>query len=499
MTRAPPGYAVVPDQILDNTLPATSPRMRFQIRPDNEAPVRVNDILADPFPQLTGHVYVPTLSDAANNAVTFGPIDAPMKVTLTCPGGLTADVEATLSDELGNSPALDTFTFDPLTIQAQNLLGLCVITVTAAGFTTANVTLSTPLGVSDGISSPNQIVNIGLFPPPQSLGGPLFWRDLGLAANQEVPINGGLVQTVTPVIVGFAAAQGNDPNAPPRPINATTALRTTSSNGLWQLDGQVFGQTTYEFSDPVFTTGTMRVTVDQTGRTITALSSLVVEDRSGQTAVEMAARPGSIEGQVQIATVSPPQFTAVGLSATPPGGTAVTVPVTGTGAFTVNPAAAGTWRLAVTPPANHVIAPTSAATLTGRVDPNTPFTGFAPSLIELGTVTARVLDTNGQPIDVGGVRPTVTLTHTNVNVIGDPASSSVTQTADATGTVTFTNVEVNRINPLGAAVAYTATVAMPGFDTSTATTTITGVPVIPPGNGPSFALTIVAGARWWRR
>jgi hypothetical protein len=495
VTRAPPGYAVVNDQILDNTLPATSPRMRFQIRPDDEAPVRVNDILADPFPQLSGHVYVPTLADPANNGVTFGPIDAPMTVTLTCPGGLTADVPATLSDELGNSPAVDTYTFDPVTIQQQNLLGLCVITVTAPGFTTAHVTLSSPLGPSDGISSPNQIVNIGLFPPPSLLGGPVFWRDRGLAGNQEIPIDGALVQTVTPVIIGFAAAQGNDPNGPPRPINAPTGLRTTSTNGFWQLDGQVFGQTTYEFSNPVFTTGTMRVTIDATQRTITALSSLVVEDRAGLTAVEMAARPGSIQGNVQIATISSPQFTAVGLSATPPGGAAVAVPVTGTGAFTVNPAAAGTWRLDVTPPANHVIAPTSSATLTGRVDPNTPFTGFAPSLIELGTVTARVLDTSGQPIDVGGVRPTVTLTHTHVNVNGDPASSSVTQTADATGTVTFTNVEVNRITPLGAQVAYTATVAMPGFDTSTAATTITGVPVAPPGNGASFALNIVAGSK----
>jgi hypothetical protein len=494
VTRAPPGYAVVNDQILDNTLPITSPRMRFQIRPDNEAPVRVNDIAADPFPELTGHVYVPTLADPANNQVTFGPIDADMTVTLTCPGGLTANVPATLTDEIGNSPGIDTYTFDPVTIQQQNLLGICVITVTAAGFSTATVTLSAPLGPSDGISSPNQIVNIGLFPPPQPLGGPVFWRDLGLAGNQEVPVNGALVRTVTPVIVGFAAAQGNDPNAPPRPVNAPAGLQTTSSNGLWQLDGQVFGQTTYEFSNPVYTTGTMRVTVDQTQRTITALSSLVVEDRGGATAVQMSPRPGSIQGTVQIATVGAPQFTAVGLSATPPGGAPIAVPVTNTGAFTVNPAAAGTWRLDVTPPANHVIAPNSAATLTGRVDPNTAFTGFAPSLIELGTVTVRVLDVNGQPIDVGGTRPSVTLSHTNVNVNGDPASSSVTQTADATGTVTFTNVDVNRINPL-AIVPYTVTIAMPGFDTSTATTTIVGSPSATAGSGPSFTVNVVAGAK----
>ncbi len=502
VSDTPPGYRVVNDQVLDATLPEGQPRtMLFVIRPDNEAPLRLADIEADPLPTLSGRVYVPgpraERLDATCQLGPLCPIDSAMTVTLACADSDAGPVPAVLSDEIGDmgTAAFDTFRFSPSLLDEHGLLGACTLAVTSGGYVSASVPLRSALVPSDGNTASDQIVNIALVTVIDPIGGRVSWLDLGVApGSQEVPVDGVQIATAE-AVTGFTDEQGTDPAAVPRPI--VSALSTQSVDGVWLLAGQVFGDATYVFSHPQFDEGAtpaLNVSIDTAGgRTVGPApptdGPLVAVDDATEGILVTLQDPddAAISGAVGVITADlPPNCAALGVAATEPGAggpTNLTSVVTGSSCtFGVDPATPGTWGFEFTPPPHHQFFGAAPAAVTRFVQPDSTDTVVSTTLVELARIDVQVLDNSvpPEPIctdtpgslceDGGGIRPVVTLTHTQLPSPpfppGDPPSSSATQTVNAAGSTRFDDLPVNLVSPLGFPASYQLSVEMPGYDTT---------------------------------
>ena len=505
VSDAPPGYTVAPDQILDPNNP-TGPVMEFVISPTQEDPIVLNDIEADKYPVLQGRILKPLLTTPATNEVDYAPLDDDtLVVTVTCPGA-SGPLTATLTDEIGATPGLDTYTLTPIELESAGALGSCVISVSATGFTTNSITLDPPLAPSDGTTLSDRFVNIAVARPAESLGGTVFWIDRGTTPFTPRAVDGVRVATEGPVIVGFDDSTTNTPDGEPVPILAVTPLQSTTSAGSWALDGQVFGESTYSFTDVVrFVTGRITVTIDETPpRAIVAsnANTVVTDTGAGGVAVQLTPLDGRITGQVQIASVNPVRFDDARISATGPSLPTFTTSST-TDTYIIG-ARAGTWRTTVTmngdlqPPdvRDYTLAANSGPTSnTVLVNPGAAVTLPTVSVIEHARAEVRVVDQNGQPISDNGVRPQITLT----NGVGPP--NPIVQTVDTAGSTLFRRLPFSTSNPTRTFVSFAVTVSMPGYDFSQTRVAMSGpsAGVNPVGSFfhgfATFPFSVTAGAK----
>ena len=390
-----------------------------------------------------------------------------------------------LISEVGG-PGLDTFVFDPLLIEREQLLGQCTLNVTATGYTPANIVLTRPLAPSDGNTSGDQFINVALV-APSTVGGDVFWIDAAALTPpaRRVPAVGVDVRVDGPVIIGFDESQSGAADQP-TPVTGvpTDPLSTSGSDGRWRLDGQVFGQGTYVFEDPdQFETGTLTIVIDEDGRQIAATESVTVtEDTDGDLLVEMEPLDGSINGTVSILTSDPtPAFGAVGITATDAGSPAtVDRDVPDNGDYRIDPATPGTYSVEITAPEHHLVLAGSVLSFSGRLEPNQDLQlnrEEDTTLYELGYVDVTVTDsaTPARPIvDADDVTPTITLHHVDDDREGDPRPGSREDEADPTsGEVSFLDVAVNTSEPVAESSIYLAEVSMPGYDVANAVFTIT--------------------------
>lgn len=502
VTDPPPGYAVANDQVIDPNRP-TAPVMEFEITPTQEDPIQVNDIEADKYPQLTGRILKPLLTTPATNGVDFAPVDDDtLAVTLTCPGAVP--ITAALTDAITATPGLDSYTITPIQLETAGALGNCQLSASATGFVTSTVTLDPPLAPSDGVVNPDQVVNVAIVAPAETIGGSVVWIDTGTPLPTPRTIDGVEVATEGSVIVGFDRAQGSDPDADPTPILAIAPLRSFSAAGSWTLDGQVFGQSTYAFSDATrFETGRITLTIDETPPRVVAAANaqtVATDNGAGGIAVELTPLPGSLSGQVGVVSVNPVRFTDATVAATGPAAAVATPAVNATnGSYAINPAAAGTWGttvtmngdLPITDPRDYTLAVGASATASTLVNPGAAQVGPTTTFVEHPRIEVRVLASNGQPIDVGGTRPTVTVQPNSLVV---PPTS---QTVGADGSTFFRRLQYNAAAPLSS-VNYRFSVTMPGFDLTRSTATVVAngsSAFLYNGTASSGTLNLAAGAK----
>jgi Carboxypeptidase regulatory-like domain len=500
VTDAPPGYRVVPDQILDPNRPA-APVMEFEITPTQEDPIQVNDIEADIYPTLTGRIYKPLLTVPDTNTVGFARVDdQTLVVLLDCPGAATT-VTATLTDTVQTQPGFDTYTINPVQLEQANASGNCTLTVSATGFATTTDILSPPLEPTDGVVDPDQIANVAIVLPAASIGGRVEWVDA--RTGTRFPIDPATITTDPRVIVDFQRAQGTDIDAEPVPVFTSSPLTTTSLAGTWLLDGQIFGRTRYTFSATNFQTGSMFVTIDETDpRGVTAETNLsVVDQGAGDIRVTMTPVPGALNGQVSVASVNPVRYTDFTVTGTSPDGNQTVTPtLAANGAYSIPGAAAGTWTVATatnngTETAGDLrdylqIAP-PAPTVTPFVGPAATVNLAATRYVERPRFDISVVTVGPNPAPIPGA--TITIERPGV------PGSTQTAIVGADGRATFRALEFNQVSPTNLGVQYQWSLTQPGFDTSTAVTTFTpngaqfGIESDPAGVGGSFV--VVAGAK----
>ena len=473
------------------------PPMQFEISPTADAPLRLNDIEADRFPELSGAVVVPQLG--AGGTVTFAPIDvADLAVDLTCPGadGLPRTVSATLIDTVPG-PQPDSYRFTPEALQLNDMFGPCTLEVRApSAYTPATIDVTVSAG--DGTSQPVLVRNIALV-RPEDVNGRAFWVDRGLTPNVEVGAPGVTVRTQGAVIVGFDP--GTEPpatGAPPSTVLAgpvelsTTTSAVAGAVGNWAfLDPkQVFGTSRYVFAlAGQYQTRTISLTIDQNGRSAASVDPVgaptpVIDGRG--VGVQLDADGGDITATVNVVTIKgTPQFlsgvpdidgfamTAVG----PTGGTATAVPAArAIGRATVVTTDPGTYVASMTIAPNHLPVPGEAQT--GIAVPQAPGqdVGFTRTYVEQGAVAVSVVNRGtGTPIPGATIR----LDHGQQPFPpGDPASSTRScgpaPLTPCTATPTFTGLQVNSLDPLNRAVNYVVSLAaVPGFDVSAGTAVVT--------------------------
>ena len=482
--RPPPGYAVKP-QILDPDLPSNP--MRFVVSPTDEDALRLNDILLDPYPNLTGKIYTPVIS-GPGNTLGLAPLDANATVALTCPG-VTASAPAVMTDT-GAPVGIDTYTIDRITISSANLVGNCQLTVQATGFLTAVIPLPSPLAISSGGVSSDQTVNIALVRSADEISGITYYRDYGMAGNPIIPVTAD-VRSISGAISNYSPGTGT---GNPTAVSTPPPIVAAVSGNAWAFTGdprQIFGTTTYQVSHPDFDQGTFNVSINQSGRTVGTGTNVDVTASAGTgISLEMQPRPGSATGQVNIVTTRTPDYAAVagGLSIVGDGpGSATRNPTinTATGAISETGLAAGTWRFDYTNTSTHYLnAPTAPASVSAFVPPNGPSTQpLDTTVVELGRLAVDVVDDN-TGVRITGVTPTVTLTDLTTNT-----TTTIPYTS-ADGWL-LPDVPVNLNDPLSARL-YTVAVSMPGYDTEVVNTVIDSFP-IPNRNGQAIELTYRAG------
>ena len=500
VSKAPAGYAVAP-QILQDGAPA----MRFIVAPTDEGTLRLKEIKADPYASLSGTVSSPTQTATG---IVFAPITS-ANVSLACGSG---PVQTTTVVESATAPGSFKFTFDSIQVQAATVVTPnCSVTVTATtpGATPADpptvnpayapvtVALSTQLVPTPGTTG-GPVVNIALVKIPAAIGGTVYWIDRG-AANAKYPIGSITITTEGAVITGFAASETGSAT----PIITSSPINGANNNGDWLLVGQVFGKATYVFNagqaNPDYAQGKLTVTIDESTRTVAAVSVESATDVAGSIDVQLTPTPGTISGTVQIDTVATPQFAAVGIAATAPGAaTPVTPAPVANAAGTFSLAAVpGTWNVRFTLPLHHIFAGGVAGPsvdVPTFVNPNQPTTGINTHLIQLAALQVTVLDTDGNPITQGG-GPTVTLARLAPTATGDPAAAAPASfPLNASGVGQQLDLPVNTgATPTTSAVQYVVRVTMPRYDTETALVTSSS------GNaftGTAAALTVplVAGS-----
>jgi hypothetical protein len=461
VVNPPPGYRVVPDQVLVPGLPP----MQFVISPTNDTPLDLGDILADRYPEVRGTILAPQLAAAPATAVTFGPITAGgLTVELSCPGTDGTEQRVLLDalrptvppgspipdpglEDVGNGPALDSYFFDRITLESNDLSGECTLTVNADGYQPS----VTPVLVSpgDGSSDPLVYRNIAMI-RPDAVGGRTYWLDKGVTPSAEVAAPGVAVRTQGNVVVGFdpGVTERTLPGSDASPVLSSAALSQTGDGaGLWAFvdPRQVFGATNYVFSKPgQFSDRVITIRLDQGGRLVTAADSATLRlDSSGSLIqVELDAVGGLITTQVNVATIkgtaaSPGNVDLSGFTVALTGATAASaVPtISGANAGGLQPARAtfptvdpGTVQVAVTSTATSggrpLFVPSGGQPPSFRQDPGTNVTVPPVTFIEQGAINVAVNDVGNRPIPGTTVNIVNASTGTNypVALTGSPAT-----------------------------------------------------------------------------
>ena len=458
VVNPPPGYRVVPDQELVPGLPD----MQFVISPTDDTPLDLRDIEADRFPEVRGTILAPSL---AAGVVTFAPITAGgLTVALTCPG--TDGVETTVVldslrptvppgspipdpglEDVGNGPALDSYFFDRITLESNDLSGDCRLTVNADGYEPS----VTPVLVSpgDGSSDPLVFRNVAMI-RPEIVGGTTYWLDRGVTPSRRVIAPGVTVRTQGNVVVGFepGVTERTEPGSDPEQVLAEVALTQTGDvNGAWAFidPRQVFGSTNYVFTKPgQFTDRIITIRLDQGGRVVTATDSATLGLDSSNPAIEVQLDGvgGVITTQVNVATIKgtpayPGSVNLGGFQVALTGANTATAAPTlfGANAGGVQPARA---TFPTVDPGTHQVNVTSTAVSGTRPlfvqagaqppafvqEPGTNVTVPPVTFIEQGAINVSVNDVTGTPIPGTTVNVVNASTGTNypVALTGTPAT-----------------------------------------------------------------------------
>ncbi len=474
VVNPPPGYRVVPDQVLQQG----QPPMRFVISPTADAPIDLGNIEADRFPELAGTVLAPQL--ATSGAITFNNIEtANLRVALTCPGvdGVPATVtlptppgqppppgiELSRLEDKGGGTALDSYFFHPVTLQRNDLSGDCTLDVTADGYEAVD-DLPVLVSPGDGSSNPLTFANIAMI-RPDTVGGTAYWLDRGRPTADDgdgvdddyvhVVAAGVGVRTQGNVIVEFSpgTTQRTNPGSEPRPVLALAPLTTTTDTaaGGWAfLDPrQVFGSTNYVFSGPGrFTDRIITIRLAESGRTVTPTDG--IDAGQPAIAVQLDALGGPITANVEIATIKgsfafPTPVDLSGFTATLSGGDTGTMTPTRVGG---NPANLQQARatFATNNPGTQTVTVTSSTAEAGRPlfdlvggqpdpffqQPGAPASTTAPvRFAERGALDVRVLDVNdaaitGARVNITGPTPLGVTTAAGANVVRGLAVGTAT-------------------------------------------------------------------------
>jgi hypothetical protein len=500
---SPSGYLVRNDQLLDQDVVGEGDArlMRFVLPEDNDEPITVADIEADPYPKITGRIYRPTLTDAD---VGYRPVDRnDLAVTMSCPGGIPT--AATLSDAAGvrgaSPPLFDSFTITPAQIDSANLVGDCTLGVSAGPGLEAREIALPGVDASNGVNSADRRLHIALAPPAPAIGGEVFWLD----GTDPVAIENATVSAVpiTRFDVVESASASADPDAVPTPVQTTSDI-----NGTWDINGQVWGIANYLFEAPDFAPGTVAIKVDDSGASATSVGGTVVnETGDGRFRVQLSApHPRTLCGEITIKSSDGSfAFDQIVIKATgptrpaetitepsPPGvvdigdckvSTAVTsgdstaiergTPTNGVLPFRIVNAEPGTWSVDIVDvPANHDEFGTRP--VEQQVPPgSTPypsatddFKGFNISLVELATLSLTLTDVNGTaPVTV---RPRVKLTPDPAVPGIAPIDAILEPIAVGSNTFVLSGIKVDPADPENTAMNYDLSVSVPGYDVTRA-------------------------------
>jgi hypothetical protein len=480
-TASPDGYLVRNDQLLDPDVVGPTPDsrfMRFVLPEDALDPVVVADIEADRYPVLSGRVYRPTLNPASTTAQTsLVPIDAAsLNVTLDC-ADASGPYTPALLDVAGTVGAdqWDSFTIDPLQVDAGNLTGDCEVSVTADGLTPGTATIA-GVDANDGNTVSDARIHVALAPPAPKVGGSVFWRN----GSQRVPLAD--VDVSAAVLTAFPARRSGAESAPPEPTHTNLAA-TSQLDGTWDLDGQVYGVSDYTFDAAGFDQAVVEITVDDSGARVTdAASAVVTELSTGRFDVELrGAATRSLAGTLTIyTTATPVNFSQFTLTATSPtGAPVVEAPCVGDAPsiqrddtpgptsldFTICNAGPGTWRVTVNEPAHFDYYGTPPP-VEGFVDPVLAPPSFPLALAQLADLRITLLDSEGDPLDLpDGVQPTISLA-------GPPTLTGPIVVSGTAGNVfTLRDVPVAATNPHTTDRNYALTLGVDGYDVPSAVAT----------------------------
>ncbi|MET0326373.1 MAG: carboxypeptidase-like regulatory domain-containing protein, partial [Ilumatobacteraceae bacterium] len=461
VVNPPPGYRVVPDQ----ELVAGLPDMQFVISPTDDTPLNLNDIEADRYPEVAGTVLAPQLS---GTDVTFEQITAGgLTVELTCPG-TDGEPESVLLnaprpvlppgsqapdpglEDTGGGAAYDSFFFDRVTLESNDLSGDCTLTVNADGYEPAVIPVLVSPG--DGSSDPLVFRNVAMI-RPDNVGGTTYWTDDGVTPPARRRDTAGVeVRSQGRVIVRFdpGITERTEPRSDPSVVPAGTALvQTTDATGGWAFidPRQVFGSTNYVFGAPGrFADRIVTIELAEDGRTVTPGpgpgATLGIDATNPAIDVELDAAGGVITAQVQIATIkgtpsSPGVVNLDGFQVALTGAnTATSAPTRfGANAGGVQQARA---TFSVLDPGTHQVEVTSTAVsgprpLFDRVGPQPPAFLQSPgtnvtvppvTFVERGAINVGVNDVAGNPIPGMTVNIVQASDGTNfpVTLAGSPAT-----------------------------------------------------------------------------
>ncbi len=443
VVKPPAGYLVRNTQIIDPITIGAKP-MQFTISPTDEDTIRLNDLLAVPYPTLKGRLLVPLTSNG--DTVSYKPLDATVAVTLSCPSG-DSNVPAELVDTNTGVPGLDSYVFSRASIETHKLLGACTIKITSASFQPVSLKLATPLAVSDGVTSSDQIVNIPLTPvlnPTEPVFGFVRWFDYGTPTKTEKLLEGVTVGPSGQVITGFTPSTG-DLNTVPTPIRTTVAPFTSKPDGAWVVKGQIFGSSTYNVSRDGFNDGSfdvkMSITTNNTNvRDVSAGTNLksTAASATSPILVEMEPRNRAMGGNVVLVSNGTKDYAGVriakvGPTTNGPADTGTLIGPSATGAFSITDARPGTWKLTITKPDHYVFFPAVISgdptkfVLEVPLPPGSgefaiPTTTPIPKMVALASLDVNVLEAGtGRDLLATSTAPTVALNYNSgaTPIIGD--------------------------------------------------------------------------------
>ena len=402
----PTGYAVRGTQVFPSTGGPALPPMTFDVPTitDTKAPpLELPAIEADAYPNITGRVSTPILTDGAT---TFPPISSTPDVTAECDG------TAVPVTPVGAGGSPNEFLLNRVdiakAIPVASLPGTCSVSATATGYDPVSYTF-TNVDASNGADLTDRLVALPLVKPAPSISGDVFWIDTGQDPDRVEPLPNveitstpkSQVDNVEDPIVGFQPAEAVDPAIVRRAIS----LPDTPS-GNWTIDEQLFGTTTYRFATPNFGVGLVPVTVDQSGQGTIPLGqqldtrSIVTDLGAGRYGVELKPPdPGTgISGTVDIDTIGTPTYPADMITATSPTNVDTLYTPATDGTFNIPGPAAGTWQIQFATPPNHRLVSPAGGTATPTIAPGGNATNVNASFVELGTVKVNLFDTAGAPI-----------------------------------------------------------------------------------------------------
>ncbi len=515
--RLPPGHTDQPD--------GNGNVGSFTVAADNDTPIQLPDIPVYRYPTVRGLVLAPQFSAGTVSFVGLdGLVANDLAVTLDCGTGtvITAVLTRTANAAsfLFDSNAVATM-FGSASLPPGGVLSTCTVRATANTFASVTAVLPTPLVIPTALPFQDRVVNIALVADPAVLLGTVYWKD---AANGNPIFIGGADVTAPGAIIAFGPQQTTDPDGPgpldptagnPPAITADLATQSAAGTGFWSFPGvrQAFGAATYTFTHSTTLTGSFDLTINETGRTVTASTGLaepVVDD--GNLDIVVLPKPGRIDGSVSIVTTrSPLPYGDAIIRATPPGATPVDVPVAADGSYAVAPAAAGTWGLELaSTPAGNLEPQVGQATQQVFVDATASAAALPRQYVELGQVVTDFTDSANANAPVATYSDNgVSYPRMNVSLVsGPPAFPAWTdrtgnpgaEVADSSGRATAQRLSVSAVLPtaLPFAMNYQITYAMPGYDLANATWQVFDEANVQIGAGtgtPTIPVQILAGTR----